>query len=736
MRFQDSFLRLVFVFTAVFTAEIPQVGATEALPVEIMPIGDSITRGSWTPYSVRNDVPGGYRKTLFQQLVATGATVDFVGDKSDNAAAAIDPHHNGNDGWRTDQMLAALPTWLAADPDVVLLKAGTNDILQQKTVPDILRNLENLILETLLDRPGRRVFVATVIPVISNWGGIPQAVHAANVESYNAGVREITGRLAAQGHDVELVELNQSLVLTDPDPAKNFFQPGDGVHPGQAGYDQLGELWFSALTSGPPLPHSPPAGVPVARSGLGAAVASPTSAVLTWTDPAGDETTQEIWCRETTSGVWKRMATVPADVTSFHAIGLRTTDRSYRFTIVAVNGSGASAWSNRVTINATGGAGNLALGRPAAALNNYGPAYSAEKANDGSITSMWASTGMALHWWQVDLQDGYQIGKVEMVTRQDASNVPDQRRNFEILASNDPAFGTFTVLGGQGGTALDSKATFSLTPTDGTAYRYLRVRKTVAESFTIAELRIFGTMAMEIPSPPVDTDAAWTAQDSVRIQWTTSSENHSGFRVERRRGSGAFLTVATIDGSGTEVIDTTLEAGAHYIYRVFAVNEAGESPPGEEVSITTPPEPTTYDSWSEAFPEFLALDAEDRSPGADANKDGVSNLLAYASGEDPLAPFDPARRPGIHAVGDPVDGEFQFRFIRNLAATDLEYRVERSGALSPPEWSGVSLDAAESSVLIDDAALEEVILPIFRNETTVREWFRLVVTRSDVVPGD
>ena len=151
MRFQDSFLRLVFVFTAVFTAEIPQVGATEALPVEIMPIGDSITRGSWTPYSVRNDVPGGYRKTLFQQLVATGATVDFVGDKSDNAAAAIDPHHNGNDGWRTDQMLAALPTWLAADPDVVLLKAGTNDILQQKTVPDILRNLENLILETVYD---------------------------------------------------------------------------------------------------------------------------------------------------------------------------------------------------------------------------------------------------------------------------------------------------------------------------------------------------------------------------------------------------------------------------------------------------------------------------------------------------------------------------------------------------------------------------------------------------------
>ena len=123
MRFQDSFLRLVFVFTAVFTAEIPQVGATEALPVEIMPIGDSITRGSWTPYSVRNDVPGGYRKTLFQQLVATGATVDFVGDKSDNAAAAIDPHHNGNDGWRTDQMLAALPTWLAADPDVVLLSS-------------------------------------------------------------------------------------------------------------------------------------------------------------------------------------------------------------------------------------------------------------------------------------------------------------------------------------------------------------------------------------------------------------------------------------------------------------------------------------------------------------------------------------------------------------------------------------------------------------------------------------
>jgi hypothetical protein len=34
---------------------------------------------------------------------------------------------------------------------------------------------------------------------------------------------------------VFLVEMNGGIVVTNPNPLLNFYQPGDGIHPGQAG---------------------------------------------------------------------------------------------------------------------------------------------------------------------------------------------------------------------------------------------------------------------------------------------------------------------------------------------------------------------------------------------------------------------------------------------------------------------------------------------------------------------
>merc|ERR1711981_534394 len=56
----------------------------------ILPLGGSLTRG-------QNQYPGGYRKNLYEKLIADGYNVDFLGTKTFNRASNIDPHYEGNE---------------------------------------------------------------------------------------------------------------------------------------------------------------------------------------------------------------------------------------------------------------------------------------------------------------------------------------------------------------------------------------------------------------------------------------------------------------------------------------------------------------------------------------------------------------------------------------------------------------------------------------------------------------
>lgn len=94
-----------------------------------------------------------------------------------------------------------------------------------------------------------------------------------------------------------------------------------------------------------------------------------------------------------------------------------------------------------------------------------------------------------LPWIQVDLGEAYEIDRVEIDARPGVDQAPT-RRNFEILASNDPEFNTYTVLGSQGSTPYPHESTRTWLVSDDTPYRYVRVQKTTKEYFWINELRV------------------------------------------------------------------------------------------------------------------------------------------------------------------------------------------------------------------------------------------------------
>ena len=113
---------LVISLAALFVA-VPAAWSQTA--AKIMPLGDSITRGTNDTNYPNGYIPGGYRKNLQTLLTAAGFSYDFVGSKNDNAAAGMDPDHNGTNGIRTDQVLANLSGWLAVQPDTVVNRGET-----------------------------------------------------------------------------------------------------------------------------------------------------------------------------------------------------------------------------------------------------------------------------------------------------------------------------------------------------------------------------------------------------------------------------------------------------------------------------------------------------------------------------------------------------------------------------------------------------------------------------------
>lgn len=66
------------------------------------------------------------------------------------------------------------------------------------------------------------------------------------------------------------------------------------------------------------------------------------------------------------------------------------------------------------------------------------------------------------------------------------------RKNFEVRASNDASFSTYTVLASQGGTDWPFKEAWVRYVNNSTAFRYVAIIKTDFQYFNINELKIYG----------------------------------------------------------------------------------------------------------------------------------------------------------------------------------------------------------------------------------------------------
>jgi lysophospholipase L1-like esterase len=226
-----------------------------------MALGDSITAG--VGEQGIDTGSGGYRGALQRLLDQHGYRYEMVGGRKDYSARVRMRSHEGWPGYvirsfpsdRAPQLYGAVTAHAitANDPDVILLMAGTNDLLRLAkheagyTLPNIIESLNILLAQIYFLKPSVKVIVAGVVDSprvhlcdVADFDGI------SNVASCGPGsprnLRTVASDFAARGFDIEL-----ATGMSDAVPRDKAHFP-DGIHPsGSGGYDAMARVWLAAI---------------------------------------------------------------------------------------------------------------------------------------------------------------------------------------------------------------------------------------------------------------------------------------------------------------------------------------------------------------------------------------------------------------------------------------------------------------------------------------------------------
>ncbi len=278
--------------------------------------------------------------------------------------------------------------------------------------------------------------------------------------------------------------------------------------------------------------------VPSAPTSLSVNVISSSRIELSWTDRSNNETGFKIE-RKTGSGSYSEIATVGSNTTIYTDTGL-SSDVTYTYRVRAYNGAGNSAYSNEVSAKT----GNIP---------------SAPTSLSASVTS---SSRIELSW--TDRSNNETGFKIERKTGSGSYS------EIATVGSNTTTYRD---------TGLSSDGTYT--------YR-VRAYNGAGNSAYSNEI---SARTGNIPSAPTSLSASVTSSSRIELSWTDRSNNETGFKIERKTGSGSYSEIATVGSNTTTYRDAGLSSGVTYTYRVRAYNGTGNSPYSNEVRVQIPVEP-------------------------------------------------------------------------------------------------------------------------------------------------
>ncbi len=264
---------------------------------------------------------------------------------------------------------------------------------------------------------------------------------------------------------------------------------------------------------------------------------------LAWADSSNNEDGFKIERKLSTEAMYSEIVTAGANVTSFSNTGL-TANSQYFYRVRAFNAGGNSAYSSAA--NAT------TLLNPPAAPDSL----TATTASSNKIDLAWTDNSNNEVGFKIERKTGAAGAYVQIATA--GANVT----NF---------------------------ANTGLSPNTQYFYR-VRAHNTGGHSAYSNEAN--ATTLPNAPKAPGSLSATTVSQTKINLAWADSSNNESGFKIERKTGAaGTYAQIAAAGANVTSYADSSLTASTAYFYRVRAHNAGGHSAYSNEANGTTLPNP-------------------------------------------------------------------------------------------------------------------------------------------------
>ncbi|KAH7420241.1 SGNH hydrolase-type esterase domain-containing protein [Cadophora sp. MPI-SDFR-AT-0126] len=194
--------------------------------LRILALGDSIT------YGFNENPSNSYRKFLQCSLSTSGVPATYIGTTTSG-----DWTNNAVDGYvgQTIEQIGSSASWILGQsppPNLVLLHAGSNDILHSVNVDTAPQRLGTL-LDTVIAKTGASVLVAQIIKLGEGYEQYNDLVN-----TYNAAIPAVVATRVAAGKNVKVVDMSGRV-----DAGELI----DGIHPVAEGYRKMAAAWLAGL---------------------------------------------------------------------------------------------------------------------------------------------------------------------------------------------------------------------------------------------------------------------------------------------------------------------------------------------------------------------------------------------------------------------------------------------------------------------------------------------------------
>jgi lysophospholipase L1-like esterase len=191
-----------------------------------LPLGDSITYGEGSSDG------NGYRRLLYD-LLTPGYEVQYIGREHDGSMP--NNNHEGHGGFGIGPVGETGKPDYAEQPDVVLLMAGTNDVVFDIDLKNAPKTLMRVVDDIVKACPKAAVLVANLIPLL----GAERETR--RIQFNNALPGAVAARTGAADDRVSLVDMGTVNA--------SFINTTDGVHPTDEGYKLIAAAWYEAIVA-------------------------------------------------------------------------------------------------------------------------------------------------------------------------------------------------------------------------------------------------------------------------------------------------------------------------------------------------------------------------------------------------------------------------------------------------------------------------------------------------------